>query len=123
MIFWIAILPAVAVLLIAGMTGSRFLTWMAAVAGAAVDVFFGQPLLMILDLAAVAVALWVSLAGINGGPKPTISQPALVKAKPPKDNGIATLVVSTALEVVEIKCAIKAHLCFNSTHDGTQIPR
>ena len=74
------------------MTGSRFFTWVAAVAAAAVGVFYGQPLLMILDLAAVAVALRVSLAGINGRPKPAAAPPVPVKAQPSADHGFSTLV-------------------------------
>ena len=91
MIFLIAILPAVAVLLIAGMTGSRFLTWMAAAAAAAVGVFSGQPQFMVVDLGAVAFALLVS-AGLRGKSKPSVEKPAPAKEKPSADHGVAALV-------------------------------
>ncbi|MBC7620320.1 MAG: hypothetical protein H7293_15295 [Candidatus Saccharibacteria bacterium] len=90
-ILLIAILPALAVLLIAGMTGSRFWTWMAVFAAGAVGVL-GQSKYLVLDLAAVAVASWVSLAGINGRPKPAAAPRVPVKAKPSGDHGVAALV-------------------------------
>ena len=91
-ILLIAVMPALAVLLIAGLTGSRFWTWVAAVAAAAVGVLSGQPQFMVVDLVAVALALWMSLAGLRGKSKPSVEKPAPAKEQSSADHGVAALV-------------------------------
>lgn len=102
-ILLVAILPALAVLLIAGLTGSRFWTWVSAFAASAVGVFTGQPVFMVLDLAAVAFAMWVSLASLKGR-SPRMEQPAPQPA-PVKENtteGIGPTVLIGLIAVVAI---------------------
>lgn len=94
-ILLIAILPALAVLVIAGLTGDRFWTWVAAAAAGFFGVVSGQPAFAFLDLGAVALAMWIALLGLKKHPLSVKPQPqpqpqlAPIQEKPSEGLGVS----------------------------------
>lgn len=91
-----AILPALVVPVIAFMTRNSFWTAMSAFAVGTYGAFAGQSKYSILDLSAVAIMWWLSSAILKQGSRTAVAQPApqpaVLKAQPSADHGVATLV-------------------------------
>lgn len=91
MIFFIALIPALGVFVVAAITESRAKTTIAAAVAGGIGISTGNPAYMALDLLFVGVVYWVSMSTLGSGVRdkapPAAPKPEPVVAKRDSDAG------------------------------------